>query len=68
MIEIEGLRFQYARNSEELFDGLSHRFEVGVVTALAGASGRGKSTLLYMLGLMLKPSEPSQVWCRILLS
>ncbi|MDN5778819.1 MAG: ABC transporter ATP-binding protein [Humibacillus sp.] len=35
---------------------MSHTFAAGAVTALTGASGRGKSTLLYMLGLMLTPT------------
>lgn len=50
------LRFAYTRGAEELFDGLTHRFTPGAVTALTGPSGRGKSTLLYVLGLMLTPS------------
>jgi putative ABC transport system ATP-binding protein/lipoprotein-releasing system ATP-binding protein len=38
-----------------LFGGLSHRFVAGAVTGVTGPSGRGKSTLLYLLGLLLRP-------------
>jgi ABC-type lipoprotein export system ATPase subunit len=31
-------------------------FEDGTISAVTGPSGRGKSTLLYLLGLMLRPS------------
>jgi putative ABC transport system ATP-binding protein/lipoprotein-releasing system ATP-binding protein len=51
----ENLRFSYRGSGVELFDGLSHEFLVGGLTAVAGRSGRGKSTLLYILGLMLTP-------------
>lgn len=52
---VEELRFSYRRAGEELFDGLSHQFAPGAVTVVTGRSGRGKSTLLYLLGLMLSP-------------
>lgn len=55
-LAVAALRFHYGRDTEELFDGLSHEFTPGAVTALTGPSGRGKSTLLYVLGLMLQPS------------
>lgn len=61
VLSVEDLRFRYRASTEELFDGLSHDFAPGVVTALTGPSGRGKSTLLYVLGLMLTPSS-GRVW------
>jgi putative ABC transport system ATP-binding protein/lipoprotein-releasing system ATP-binding protein len=57
MLSVEGLGFSYASGSEELFDGLTHTFAHGKVTAVTGPSGRGKSTLLYVLGLMLRPTR-----------
>nr|WP_157322419.1 ABC transporter ATP-binding protein [Nesterenkonia alkaliphila] len=54
-MSVENLTFRYRRGGEELFDDLSYAFEPGRVTAVTGASGRGKSTLLYVLGLMLTP-------------
>ena len=56
-LAVEDLRFAYTRAAEELFDGLTHAFTPGAVTALTGPSGRGKSTLLYVLGLMLTPTS-----------
>lgn len=54
-LEVKDLTFRYRRDTPELFDHLTHAFAPGAVTALTGASGRGKSTLLYVLGLMLTP-------------
>lgn len=56
-LAVRDLRFAYRKGGEELFGGLSHDFQTGAVTALTGASGRGKSTLLYVLGLMLRPAS-----------
>lgn len=53
-LAIRDLRFAFP-GSEELFNGLSLDFQPGELTILTGPSGRGKSTLLYLLGLMLKP-------------
>lgn len=61
MLAVEDLSFAYRRGPEELFDGLNYRFTPGKVTALTGPSGRGKSTLLYLLGLMLTPTS-GRVW------
>lgn len=57
ILSVRDLGFKYTKDSEELFDGLSFQFAPGKVTALTGPSGRGKSTLLYVLGLMLTPSR-----------
>ncbi len=57
MLAVQDLAFAYTRGGEELFGGLSHAFTPGKVTAVTGPSGRGKSTLLYILGLMLTPTR-----------
>jgi len=57
VLSVRDLSFSYTRHGEELFDGLTHEFTPGKVTAVTGPSGRGKSTLLYVLGLMLTPSR-----------
>ncbi|MBK8460562.1 MAG: ABC transporter ATP-binding protein [Micropruina sp.] len=56
-LAVTDLRFRYAKGGQELFDGLSHTFAPSALTALTGPSGRGKSTLLYVLGLLLTPSS-----------
>jgi len=55
VLEAQEVTFGYAA-SEPLLEGLSAKFMPGSMTALTGASGRGKSTLLYLLGLMLRPT------------
>lgn len=50
----EGLEFGYRRSAPVLTEW-SQEFAAGHVTALTGPSGRGKSTLLYLLGLMMRP-------------
>ncbi|WP_418908463.1 ABC transporter ATP-binding protein [Glutamicibacter endophyticus] len=57
ILSVRDLGFRYTTDSEELFNGLNYAFAPGKVTALTGPSGRGKSTLLYVLGLMLTPSR-----------
>jgi ABC-type lipoprotein export system ATPase subunit len=54
MLSVECLTFGY-RRSEPILEALSFEFETGMVAAVTGASGRGKSTLLYVLGLMVSP-------------
>ncbi|MBB5830450.1 ABC transporter ATP-binding protein [Brachybacterium aquaticum] len=56
-LAVEDLRFRYRRGGEEMYRGLNATFTPGAVTAITGASGRGKSTLLYLLGLLLSPSS-----------
>jgi ABC-type lipoprotein export system ATPase subunit len=54
VIAVDGLVFGYRRD-EPVIDGLSWMFPSGAVTGVTGRSGRGKSTLLYLLGLLLTP-------------
>ncbi len=56
-LAVARLRFRYRKGGEELFGGLDHVFSPGALTAVTGPSGRGKSTLLYVLGLMLRPAD-----------
>lgn len=55
-LSVADLSFRYGKDGAELFGGLTHTFTSGAITAVTGASGRGKSTLLYVLGLLLRPS------------
>lgn len=58
MISVRGLRFGYP-GSPPIFDGLDLDVVPGATTALTGPSGTGKSTLLYVLGLLLRPDAGS---------
>ncbi len=55
-LEAEGVTFRYARHAEPVLQEWSAVFPAGSLTAITGPSGRGKSTLLYLLGLMLSPA------------
>ncbi|CAN5174957.1 hypothetical protein BH09ACT6_BH09ACT6_11800 [soil metagenome] len=54
LLEAIDLDFGYDRHSL-VFDGWNAAFGAGELVALTGPSGRGKSTLLYLLGLMVRP-------------
>lgn len=58
MIELEGLTFSYRRDDPVIND-LTWSFPSGSLTALSGPSGTGKSTLLYLIGLLLNPLSGS---------
>ena len=55
MLVAREVAFGYSAGAP-LLNGWSCTFSGGQVTAITGPSGRGKSTLLYMLGLMLRPN------------
>lgn len=55
VIEVRNIDFGY-RGHDLLFNGLNALFWPATMVAITGASGRGKSTLLYLLGLMLTPN------------
>ena len=55
-LTMEGVSFAYA-GRPSVFEDRHFRFDGGTVTAITGASGRGKSTFLYLLGLMLRPTR-----------
>jgi len=57
MIVARDLTFRYRRNAPNIIEHLDHEFQRGTMTALTGPSGGGKSTLLYVLGLMLTAAE-----------
>jgi ABC-type lipoprotein export system ATPase subunit len=53
-IEVKQLSFSFGRDVEVLHEW-DASFLSGEVVGLSGPSGRGKSTLLYLLGLILRP-------------
>lgn len=54
MIDIARLDFAYGR-ADPVIDRFTHYFPAGTMTGISGPSGRGKSTLLYLAGMLLKP-------------
>lgn len=56
MFEALHLSFEYVPGTP-IIDDFSEQFKEGEIVAITGQSGRGKSTLLYLLGLMLKPAK-----------
>lgn len=57
MLRAHELSFAYPHAAQPVVEGWSAEFPGGTTTALTGPSGRGKSTLLYLLGLMLRPDS-----------
>lgn len=55
VLQADDVRFEYAPGMP-VVDEWSADFQAGEMVALTGPSGRGKSTLLYLLGLMLRPA------------
>ena len=56
VLEARGVSFSYAPGIP-IVEEWSAVFPAGSMIALTGPSGRGKSTLLYLLGLMLRPGS-----------
>lgn len=54
MIELEDIEFTYGTGVSVLH-GISLSVPGGAMTAVTGPSGRGKSTLLFIAGLLLRP-------------
>lgn len=61
LLEARAVTFGYGHGpvepGSEILSDWNASFEAGEVVAVTGPSGRGKSTLLYLLGLMLKPNR-----------
>jgi ABC-type lipoprotein export system ATPase subunit len=53
-LDVSGISFSYGR--AQIVHEWAETFHSGEVVALTGPSGRGKSTVLYILGLMLRPA------------
>ncbi len=51
---VTGVSFGY-RAGEPILEGLDATFPAGAVSVIVGRSGRGKSTLLYLVGMLLSP-------------
>lgn len=56
-LEVRDINFTYESGDSPLFVQFSAGFTAGEMVAITGASGRGKSTMLYILGLLLTPDS-----------
>ena len=61
-IELRGVCFRYAGQEKDVLSGVSVGFPSGVVTALLGPNGVGKSTLLKLLLGLYHPHSGSMWW------
>jgi phospholipid/cholesterol/gamma-HCH transport system ATP-binding protein len=55
LLELDQVRFGYRERL--ILDGVSLRFPLGKVVALIGGSGSGKTTILRLIGGMLRPRD-----------
>lgn len=56
-VEVRDLTFRYHRRQPAVLADISCGFEPSAITAITGPSGGGKSTLLYLIGLLLRPEH-----------
>ena len=56
MIEVKNISFKYAGSKHLVFDDFSLKLEEDRIYGLLGKNGTGKSTLLYLLSGLLRPS------------
>lgn len=56
-IELRGVGFQYPNGTAPVFDGLDLVIEAGLSTAVVGANGVGKSTLVRLLAGLFEPTS-----------
>ena len=61
MIEIQNVSFTYGRRKPLVLEDLNFSLESGAVYGLLGKNGTGKSTLLYLLSGLLRPTA-GRVW------
>ena len=61
-LSMRGLRFTYRPGADAVLQDLDADFPAGSMTVITGPSGGGKSTLLYLLGLMLRPTAGQVLW------
>lgn len=62
LVAVRDLTFAYRRTAPPVIAGLTSEFPAGSFTAVIGNSGTGKSTLLYILALMLRAVKGEVLW------
>jgi phospholipid/cholesterol/gamma-HCH transport system ATP-binding protein len=58
-VDVQDIQLAFGRR--RVFDGLSCRFPQGRISVVLGASGGGKSTLLRLIGCLVKPDR-GDIW------
>lgn len=61
MIDIQNLSYRYPGASRKVFSDFSLKISDGRIYGLLGKNGTGKSTLLYLISGLLRPSKDSLV-------
>lgn len=56
LLHADSISFTYSKASDPIFSNVDVTPAAGAMTALTGPSGTGKSTLLFVLGLLLTPT------------
>ena len=59
MINVNNISFKYAGQKRLVFDGFNLQLEENRIYGLLGKNGTGKSTLLYLIAGLLRPSKGS---------
>lgn len=57
VLELNNLKYSYAKNLPNVIDDLNLSFESGKIYAIMGKSGTGKTTLLSLLSGLAKPTD-----------
>ena len=57
MIDIQNISFNYAGQKTKVFDNFSLQLTENNIYGLLGKNGTGKSTLLYLVSCLLRPSQ-----------
>ena len=57
MIDVSNISFKYSGQKDLVFDNFSLRLEANNIYGLLGKNGTGKSTLLYLISGLLRPSK-----------